>query len=246
MPKNSFNRGIKRFVMLTFVPSITLLFIRCLSWSWRIEETGREHIDASVAAPEPAIAAFFHGRTFALLRHMTQRTNGKWVTMCSKSLDGEAMARVEEGLGLVVVRGSSGRDGLEAIQEMIQLIRKTPGYGAGLAVDGSRGPRGHVQGGIVRMARWTGGRVLPITASAKRAIVFRRSWDRTLLPYPFAKVHIAYGKPIDVPRKLNAAQLEELRICVEEDLLELQKTADALSGFSDLEPIQEVIDTSAF
>ena len=175
---------------------------------------------------------------------MTLKTNGKWVTMCSKSLDGEAMARVEEGLGLVVVRGSSGRDGLEAIQQMIQLVRKTPGYGAGLAVDGSRGPRGHVQGGIVRMARWTGGRILPITASAKKSWIFRWSWDRTLLPHPFAKVEIVYGKPIDVPRKLNQAQLEELRIRVEENLLSLQASADKLSGFSDFEPTQEVLNAS--
>ncbi len=161
--------------------------------------------------------------------------------MCSKSLDGEAMAKVEERLGLIVVRGSSGRDGLEAVQTMIKLVRSTPGYGAGLAVDGSRGPRCRVQGGIVRMARWTGGRILPITASSKSAWIFRRIWDRTLLPYPFAKVQIAYGAPIDVPSKLNGKQLEAKRLEVEEELIKVQVLADSLTGFSDCEPMQEVI-----
>ncbi len=227
--------------MLMVLPTIILCLIRLLNRTWRIRETGREHLDTALAAPEPAIVAFFHGRTFVLLRHMTRKSNGKWVSMCSKSLDGEAMARVEKSLGLDVVRGSSGKDGLEAVQEMIQRIRNTAGYGAGLAVDGSRGPRGHAQGGIVRMARWTGGRILPVTASASSAWIFRRAWDRTLLPYPFARVEIAYGKPIEVPSKLNADQAESIRVQVEENLLSLQRTVDDLAGFTDHEPMQAPI-----
>lgn len=234
-PVNSF----KRFALLKLAPAITVCLVRLLYATWRIRETGREHLDAAISAKEPAIAAFFHGRTFVLLRHMTLKSNGKWVSMCSKSLDGEAMAKVEESLGLVVVRGSSGRDGLEAVQEMIKLVRTTPGYGAGLAVDGSRGPRCRVQGGIVRMARWTGGRILPITASSNSAWVFRRIWDRTLFPYPFAKVQIAYGKPIDVPSRLNGRELEAKRLEVEEQLIGLQVLADGLTGFSDDEPMRE-------
>lgn len=224
--------------MLKVYPSLVFGLIRFLNWTWRIQESGREHLDAAIAAPEPAIAAFLHGRTFMLIGHVTKMPNAKWVSMCSKSLDGEAMAQVEERLGLEVVRGSSGRDGLEAIQEMIQLVRSKPGHGAALAVDGSRGPRGHVQGGIVRMARWTGGRILPITASAKTAWVFRKAWDRTMLPLPFAKVEIAYGKPIEVPKKMNAAQMEEIRVEVEQSLLNLQDETNKHIGFTDVEPVQ--------
>jgi len=238
MPFDSNASAIKRFALLNIAPTLALCLIRLLHWSWRIRETGREHLDSAIAAPEPAIVAFLHGRTFALILHMTQKSNGKWVSMCSKSLDGEAMARVEERLGLDVVRGSSGRDGLEAIQQMIQKIRKTPGTGAGLAVDGSRGPRGHVQGGVVRMARWTGGQIIPITASANSAWIFRKAWDRTLLPFPFAKVEIAYGPAIPVPSKMNASQAEKVRVQVEENLLGLQEMADQLSGYSDDEPVQ--------
>ncbi len=238
MPSTTKFGPIKRFFKLKVCPSIALGLIRLLNRTWRIQESGREYLDAAVAAPEPAIAAFLHGRTFVLIRHMTKMSGAKWVSMCSKSLDGEAMAQVEERLGLEVVRGSSGRDGLEAIQEMIQLVRSKPGYGAALAIDGSRGPRGHVQGGIVRMARWTGGRILPITASANPAWIFRRAWDRTMLPLPFAKVVIAYGEPIDVPSKLKPTQIEAIRVQVEQGLLKLQETANEHIGFTDPEPIK--------
>ncbi len=90
------------------------------------------------------------------------------------------------------------------------------------------------------MARWTGGRILPITASASPAWIFRSAWDRTMLPLPFAKVEIAYGKPIDVPSKLSPSQIEEIRLQVEKSLLNLQDSANEQVGFIDHEPVQAV------
>lgn len=219
--------------MLHLVPFVALAVLRALDRTWRYHETGGEHLAAALAGPRPTIAAFLHGRTFLLMRRLTRPGRGRWVSMCSKSLDGEAMARIEERLGLDVVRGSSGRDGLQAVQEMIRRVRRTPGCGAALAVDGSRGPRGRVQGGIVRLARWTGGVILPLTASARPAWIFRRAWDRTLLPMPFARVEIVYGAPIEVPAQLDAAGAETLRSRLEASLVELQARADAASGCAD-------------
>lgn len=224
--------------MLTVVPALTLGLIRALDRSWRYRETDRHHFDAALADSRPTILAFLHGRTFTLLRHMCRPRNGRWLSMCSKSLDGEAMARIEERLGLEVVRGSSGRDGLEAVQEMIRRVRRQPGLGAALAIDGSRGPRGQVQGGVIRLARWTGGKVLPITAAARPAKIFQRAWDRTLLPLPFARVEIVYGEPLEVPKKLNAHHAEELRRQLEQQMIALQHQADALAGFADSEPVR--------
>ncbi|MCZ6508228.1 MAG: lysophospholipid acyltransferase family protein [Acidobacteria bacterium] len=228
----------RRWLMLSVVPTLALGCIRLLAWTWRYREWDRQRFDAALADERPTIMAFLHGRTFVLLRHMTRPGNGAWVSMCSKSLDGEAMARIEERLGLDVVRGSSGRDGLQAMQEIIRRVRRTPATGASLAVDGSRGPRGHVQGGIVRLARWTGGCILPITAAARPAWIFRRAWDRTLLPLPFARVDVVYGETIEVPSRLDAAGAESLRARLEESLVALQAKADEASGLADEEPVR--------
>jgi lysophospholipid acyltransferase (LPLAT)-like uncharacterized protein len=61
-----------------------------------------------------------------------------------------------------------------------------------------------------------------------------------MLPLPFARVEIAYGKPIEVPGKMNATQMEEIRVQVEQSLLNLQEGANEHIGFTDLEPIQAV------
>ena len=73
--------------------------VRLLDASWRYVETDREHFEQA-RAHGPVAGAFLHGHTFMLLAFMSRRRTGRWLLMCSKSLDGEAMARAEERLGL--------------------------------------------------------------------------------------------------------------------------------------------------
>ncbi len=228
---------VKRFLMLFLLPELALLLLRFLDLTWRYRETGRRHLERALASKQAPVGAFFHGRTFLLLRFMSRSRNGRWLAMCSKSLDGEGMARIEKRLGLRVVRGSSGKDGLEAVVEMIRIVRRDPGLGSCLAVDGSRGPRGRVQGGVVSVAQRTGAWILPVTAAAKPAHILERSWDRTLIPLPWAQVHVVYGEPIEVPARLKSPAFEEIRADLEQRMVALQAKADALAGFGDIEPV---------
>jgi lysophospholipid acyltransferase (LPLAT)-like uncharacterized protein len=213
------------------VPRLGAAGVRLLDASWRYVETDHEHYERA-RAHGPLAGAFLHGHTFMLLAFMSRRRKGRWLLMCSKSLDGEAMARTEERLGYEVVRGSSGGGGLQAIVDMIRRVRSDRTLGASLAVDGSRGPRGRVQPGIVSLAQHTGGLILPVAASAQPLHVFRNSWDLTRLPWPGATVQVVYGAPIEVPPRPGAAGLERVRALVEERLRALQARADQLSGLS--------------
>lgn len=223
----------KRFLMRHVVPFIVLCLVRFLDVTWRYRETDRHHFDAARASGHPVVGAFLHGRIFLLLRFMSRRRNGRWLSMCSKSLDGDAMAKVEEGLGFEVIRGSSGRDGLQAIVDMIRRVRKDPALGSCLAIDGSRGPRGKVQGGIISLAQRTGGLIVPVTASARPAKILRKTWDRTLIPWLGARVDVIYGEPMAIPPKLNAEEFEFWRNRLEERLRALQGRVDAISGLTD-------------
>lgn len=229
---------LKRFVMLYLVPELVLLLIRLLDWSWRYQETDRRHLDQAWAAERAPVGAFFHGRLFLLLRFMSRPRNGKWLAMCSKSLDGDAMAKIERRLGFAVVRGSSGAGGLEAVLDMIYMARDNPDLAPCLAVDGSRGPRGHVHGGVVSVAQRTGALIVPVCASSGSAHIFKKSWDRTMMPLPFAKVHVVYGEPIAVPPRLKKDAFDEIRLDLQKRMIALQKKADALAGYEDPEPLQ--------
>jgi lysophospholipid acyltransferase (LPLAT)-like uncharacterized protein len=52
------------------------------------------------------------------------------------------------------------------------------------------------------------------------------SWDRFIVPWPFARGLFVYGEPIDVPEDTDAAGLEMLGARVERALEELTRQAD--------------------
>ena len=237
-PVRAPTRWWKRWLVRYFAPEAAYVVLTLLRASWRVRETGREHFDRVVASGRGPVVAFLHGRAMMLLNTVRGRRRGQWLSMCSKSLDGDGMARLEERLGFGVIRGSSGRDGLQAIVDMIRIMRDQPGVGACLAVDGSRGPRGVVQGGIVSLAQRTGGVIVPVTIGARPAWIFRKSWDRTLLALPFARVEVVFGEPIEVPAKLRAVEFTRLCTGLEERFVALQAQSDRQSGFGDSEPVR--------
>jgi hypothetical protein len=165
--------------------------------------------------------------------------------MCSNSLDGDAMAKIERWMGFEVVRGSSGSGGREAFMAMVRGVRREPGLGTCLAIYGSRGPRGHVQGGAIALGQCTGGVILPVTASSRPAIFFRNSWDRCMLAWPFARVELVWGEPLQVPRRMADTEFERLRAELEERLIALQAKADRLSGLGDEAPVRAPVPAAA-
>jgi lysophospholipid acyltransferase (LPLAT)-like uncharacterized protein len=224
------SRRLKRFLMRWIVPGLAVAWVRLLNATLRYHESGREHFERARASDRPVVGAFLHGHMIALLAFMSRPGNGRWVLMCSRSSDGDAMAEVETRLGFEVVRGSSGSDGLQALIDMVRLVRADPALGSCLAVDGSRGPAGRVQQGILSLAQHTGGSIVPVAAAARPAKVFHKAWDRPILPLPFARVDVVYGEPIVAPRRMTPGEAEGLRKRVERDLAELQIRAHALSS----------------
>ena len=222
------SRRLKRFLMRRILPGLAVAWVRLLNATLRYHESGREHFESARASDRPIVGAFLHGHMIALLAFMSRPGTGRWVVMCSQSSDGDAMAEIETRLGFEVVRGSSGSDGLQALVDMVRLVRADPELGSCLAVDGSRGPAGLVQPGILSLAQHTGGSIVPVAASARPAKLFHKAWDRTILPLPFARVDIVYGEPIAVPRRIRPGEAEELRKRVERALAELQARAHAL------------------
>ncbi|NBX41311.1 MAG: DUF374 domain-containing protein [Gammaproteobacteria bacterium] len=152
--------------------------------------------------------------------------------------DGEAMARIEEGLGFRVARGSSGKGGARALVEMIKAQREDRGLNSCLAIDGSRGPRGIAQLGTITLAQKTGSLLLPVAASTDHCWVWRKSWDRTVIPKPGATVTVQIGTPIEVPPKLDETQLEALRLRLETAIVGMHRELDRTTGYHDAEPLQ--------
>ncbi len=140
----------------------------------------------------PWVLAFWHGTQWPLLAWRRRR---RTVVLVSWSRDGAMQARALRVQGFEVVRGSSSRGGAGGLAALVRAMRG--GMDAAFAVDGPRGPRGIVKGGAVVAARATGAVLVPMAGAVRRGVVLERAWDRFAIAWPFTRVDVALGVPVD-------------------------------------------------
>jgi len=152
----------------------------------------------------PWVFAFFHGTQWPLLAWPRRR---RTLVMVSWSLDGTLQARALKTLGFDVVRGSTSRGGSRALAAMARTMRRGA-FDAAFAVDGPRGPYGAVSGGAMLIARASGAVVVPMGSAFSNGRVLHRAWDRFGLAWPFSRVVVSLGAPIEPteadPRRTDA------------------------------------------
>lgn len=199
---------------LAVVPPLYVGLSRLLFATCRL--TVRDaHFLAEALAQGPVIVPFWHYSIFYMLHHLRQYPG---VALVSASRDGEFIARIAQRLDFATVRGSSHRQGVGALKGLLRSMRE--GRNVGLVADGSQGPARRAQAGAVFLASKTGAPVVPMVWAADRCKIFR-SWDRTVLPLPFCRIIMRCGRPMHVPKNLNAEEIEQYRLLLEEKMNEM-------------------------
>ncbi len=144
-------------------------------------------------ADRPWVMAFLHGTQWPLLASPRRRRT--WV-MVSWSRDGMLQARALRVLGFSVVRGSSSRGGARGLAELVRALREGD-QDAAFAVDGPRGPYGVAKGGARLAAQAAGGVLVPVGVAVESGTVLGRTWDRYRVAWPFSRVTVHMGPPIE-------------------------------------------------
>jgi len=90
--------------------------------------------------------------------------------------------------------------------------------------DGPKGPPERIKPGVITLGAMTGRPIVPLGFAVSR---FARlpTWDGTLIPLPFARMILAYGEPLEVPRTNDSEVLESRRAELERRLLETNSRA---------------------
>jgi hypothetical protein len=135
--------------------------------------------------------------------------------LISRSFDGELIARTIERLGFLTARGSSTRSGGSGLWALAKAVER--GHPAVFTADGPRGPVYKVKPGAVKLAQITGYSIGIFYAHPEKAWLLR-SWDQFMIPKPFSRVAISWGRQVQVPQSEDPALLEAKRLEVEEAL----------------------------
>ncbi|MCD8553648.1 lysophospholipid acyltransferase family protein [Seleniivibrio sp.] len=136
-----------------------------------------------------------------------------FVTMISKSKDGDLFAPVVEAMGKnKVVRASSSKGAASGTLEMLDLMNK--GWHGAMAADGPKGPKYQVKTGGLYLAKKADCILVPLLMDCKR-FWRTRSWDNFLIPKPFSRITLIFSEPIYVSDSLNkettAAELSDVQ-----------------------------------
>ena len=166
--------------------------LRTLASTWRVRFLNPEIIRDVHASRARVIYVLWHGNLLPLL---WSHRNRDIAVIISEHSDGEIIARIAHSLGFRTVRGSTSRGAARALLGACRELES--GHDLAVTVDGPRGPAGTVAPGSPVIAQRTGASMVPVAAWADRAWRLK-SWDRFMIPKPFARVTVAYDNPIRV------------------------------------------------
>ena len=200
-------------------------------WGWcrvvRVE--GGAHISTALARAPSFIPVYWHQHQLFCVRHLLERrAEGlKIGFLISPSVDGEIGAMVVQRLGGVAIRGSSTYTGARALRDYYQALSRD-GVSPAITPDGPRGPPWKFKPGAILLAQLSQRPIIPLAYAASRA--WKIKWDRFVIPKPGARIAIAVGAPVYVPKGLDAAGLERLQSDMEQRLKDLFETARQALG----------------
>jgi lysophospholipid acyltransferase (LPLAT)-like uncharacterized protein len=178
------------------------MLLRLLGSTWRFTRVNTQSFEQRRSARQPIIFAFWHAHMLGLL---WKHRNEGIVVLISQHADGEIIARICEALGYRTVRGSTSKGGARALVEIDRLLEQ--GAEIGFTPDGPRGPARSIAPGVVYSAQRANVPVIPIVVRASRAWHLK-TWDRFMIPKPFARVTINYGDPHAVPSGSQGSSIE--------------------------------------
>ncbi len=209
--------------------AIGLPILRGVIWllnaTYRVEKViGDDIAERVIGAGEAYVPCYWHSQHLVLsnmMRHWVRR-GFKAGFVISASVDGDVPARIAKSWGGEVIRGSAARTGALVLRDAQAMMKR--GVSIVTTPDGPRGPVFELKIGTVLMSRIGGAPLLPIGYAADRAWVMN-TWDKFVVPKPFARIVIAIGEPIEVPRGASMEDIERVRG-------EMQAAMDSLNQLS--------------
>jgi lysophospholipid acyltransferase (LPLAT)-like uncharacterized protein len=216
---------LRQRTVLPIIIAIGYGFIRLIGPTLRVCVSREEGAQQTVGQ-RPLVLNFWHAGIIPATYFF--RSLGIRV-MSSNSYDGEYMGRIIRKFGFVAVKGSSSRNAVRALLGLRRALKE--GWSVAFSIDGPRGPRYKVKPGPVTLARSSGVPLSTFHIAVESAWVLN-TWDRLIIPKPFSRVLIRFGKLIPVSADAADEDMDRYQ-------QELQDSLDGICEFAE-DNIQKV------
>jgi len=212
----------RRFLYFLLVPLLRGLSM-LLWYSYRVEKIiGAKVAEQLIADKTICMPCYWHQQHLLCANIIRQwiKKDFEVGIVISASVDGEIPARIAGAWGADIIRGSANQSGTLVMRDMHAALKR--GKSIITTPDGPRGPIFEFKAGNILMARISAKPIVPLACAADRAWHLK-SWDKMMIPKPFARVVIAIGEPYVVPGDMPIDNLETPRLHMQEILLNLME-----------------------
>ena len=171
----------------------------------RFQVEGLAHLQAAQARNRPIIFAAWHGMTMMLVGFFAnQHDLSRLVLILPDDWRGGALTVFANKLGVTPFPMNLHEDAsMATARQLAKLVRQVKaGRDAYITPDGPEGPSYVIKPGLAYIAKKADATILPVGAYARHGYRVPR-WDRYVIPYPFSKISVHIGEPIQVGKEAD-------------------------------------------
>lgn len=187
------------------------LVARLTSKTASFQLSGAEHFQAALSSGRPTIITAWHGMTMMLAGFLFNRPEiSQAVLILPDDWRGDVLEVFARRLGMTPFpMDLSGEASLSAARKLAKLARlMQAGHHGYITPDGPDGPSYVVKPGVAYLARKAQAYILPVGAYTRHGYRQPR-WDRYVVPYPFCRISVCFGAPLDVPEEAELTAVTE-------------------------------------
>ena len=211
--------------------SLLSVYLRFVYVTTRWQHNNDEHLGPMFDGGKPFIICLWHNRV--MMMPLVWPYKKPVTILTSAHRDGQLVSKTMGKFGFEAIHGSSEQGGSQALRAILREIKA--GKIIGMTPDGPRGPRMRMKPGIITMARLTGAPIIPVCYSTSNKRVMS-TWDRLLVPLPFGRGRVTWGRSFCISPEATRDDEESLRAALEEQMNTLAMETDQFVGNVVIEP----------
>ncbi len=205
-----------------FVSFVIYIVFRLLYSTVRVKLEGDIAMLEQLNKGRGVVLCFWHNTLLSILYYKLLQPHYPAVTIISSSRDGDFVANFAARIGLEVCRGSSSKNGLQALTGVMKKMQ-AQGVVCAIAMDGPRGPRHKAKNGPFFVAAKTKALLVPVNVVLSRKYVFKKAWDKFEIPLPFSRCRIIFATPYALgSTDLDKEDLEKEGLRIENTLAKMK------------------------